>query len=243
MITMGLLWHYYGFYFVVVQDWSGAWFEGNWITWMIALETKSKCMGNVVGDRCKAGIEHSKVGHGCIYGSEKIWRQSFQSTLKDQTSLCKSEDVRNVPKPPSIKFVADRGIYPPISLNDQIFKYPNNPSLSSGTHRKTPSDAGVGAVVPGTVAGAAGVEGEVPVLGAGEEVEAPGRRRILGFTGPYPPSGGFQQRRHVAFPYSLLIQIFKLLPCRHPPTTTGNGGKTLNPFFSIVPACSLVRSG
>ena len=59
--------------------------------------------------------------------SGKIWRRSFQSTQKDQTSPCKSEDVRNVQKPPSINFVTDREIYPlylPEQSNIQINQCP-----------------------------------------------------------------------------------------------------------------------
>ncbi len=60
----------------------------------------------------------------------------------------------------------------------------NDLSLSSGTHRKTPS-AGAGA--------------GVPELAAVVEAEGPVRRRILGSPRPHPPSGGFQQRRTLLF--------------------------------------------
>ncbi len=71
----------------------------------------------------RSEIKHSEVGHECIYGSEKIWRQSFQSTSKDQKLLCKSEDVRNVPKLLQ-KNLPRTGGY--ILLYPLMIKYSNN---------------------------------------------------------------------------------------------------------------------
>ncbi len=99
-----------------------------------------------------------------------------------------------------------------------------------GNAPKTPPVAGVGGVSVG------------PGLAAVVEVEGPSRQRTLGFTCPHPPSGGFQQRRHVAFPCSLLIQGFKLLPCRHPPSAAGNI-QALNPCFSRIPVSTPIRPG
>ena len=47
--------------------------------------------------------------HGCICGSGKSWRRSFQSTSEDQMSPCRSEDVRNVPKPALNKILPRTG--------------------------------------------------------------------------------------------------------------------------------------
>ena len=99
----------------------------------------------------------------------------------------------------------------------------------SGTHRKTPTK----------VDGGASYE---PVIVAEAEGEAPRIRRTLGFTRPHIPSGSFQQRRHVMGPYYLVIQGFKLLPCRHTPTAAGNG-KIFNPAFRLVPICTPIRPG
>ena len=100
--------------------------------------------------------------------------------------------------------------------------------MSSGTHRKTPIAVGGASVVPVHVAAA--------------EAEVPGRRRIPCLSIPHPPSGSFQQRRHVARPGTSLFKRFEFFPCGHAPAAAGNV-QALKPCFGLIPGCISVRPG
>ena len=80
-----------------------------WNAWLVAWCYTCKLSESIADCVCKSSIfrtwillssgqqvEHSEVGHVYIYGIGKIWRRSFLSTLKDQKSPCKSEDVHNL---------------------------------------------------------------------------------------------------------------------------------------------------